>query len=295
MKPVHGPTPPRPAGATTEAASESDRAAKCPIDPADPAAAQSATLGADGFTAERPSLAAFEGSAAAPGGRAAETRAVGEGQRANTAKIPCPALATLFNSGDLNPEADGTMSTADLDDALAKVGVGGAVRAFLVKGADDTDSMPESFNLFKLHDSSLDHTGSTGIRDPRDPSNPKKVDPARLQELLAHGDQGRMYSKHFAAAANQFSKEDPGLVGTAIQTLEFTAILEVFGRQDANSDRYLTDADVKGLWLDAKAPQGWKARPKDDIGLATIAGKTVVMGGSRVLDTVSNFFSRLWK
>ena len=67
----------------------------------------------------------------------------------------------------------------------------------LVKGAEGTDSNEGSFNLFALRDSKLDHTGSTGVRDPEE-------SPAKLKDaLLRFSEDGKMYSEHFAAAANR--------------------------------------------------------------------------------------------
>ena len=57
-------------------------------------------------------------------------------ERPKADSIPCPALLSFYNNGWLNPDDSGT------------------------------DALPGSFNLFALRDSKLDHSGSTGIRDP---------------------------------------------------------------------------------------------------------------------------------
>jgi hypothetical protein len=71
---------------------------------------------------------------------------------------------------------------------------------------------------------------------------------------LKFSENGRMYAEHFAAAANQAQLRDPGFQGTILQTVEFTALLEAFGRVDESNKRYVTVDDVKGLWIDGKYP-----------------------------------------
>jgi hypothetical protein len=206
------------------------------------------------------------------------TEGVAAGWRArpNADRIPCPALLALYNNGLLRPAPNGDVKTEHLDAVLSDVGIAKAVRAILVRGADSTDQLPASFNLFNLRDSRLDHTGSTGIRDP-------KVRPEKLPELLQFGENGRMYAANFARAANHFNAQDPGLRGTALQTTEFTAILQVFGRDDAGGAKYLTNEDVTALWLRGEFPEGWKPEPRDSISAAKVVGSTLGM-----------FFSRAW-
>jgi hypothetical protein len=198
-------------------------------------------------------------------------------ERRNADKIPCPALLSFYNNGSLNPDEDGNVTTAHLEEVLASVGVSNKVRKALVKGADKTDEIPDSFNLFALRDSSLDHSGSTGIRDPD--VNSEKLDNA----LLKFNENGRMYAEHFAAAANQAQEQDPGIKGTIIQTAEFTALLEVFGRIDESNKRYLTVDDVKGLWIDGKYPKDWQPRAADDIDVSDVTAGVAEITVKRLL------------
>ena len=199
-------------------------------------------------------------------------------ERPDADKIPCPALLTFYNNGLLNPDKHGNVATNQLNDVLAGVGISADVRKTLVKGADETDEIPDSFNLFALHDSKLDHTGSIGIRDPH--FNPDKLE----NVLLRFSEKGRMSAEHFAAAANYARREDPGLKGTIIETLELTALLEVFGRVDESTKkRYLTVDDVKGLWNDGKLPKGWQARPANDIGVDDVIAGVTEMAVKRLL------------
>lgn len=197
--------------------------------------------------------------------------------RPNADKIPCPALLSFYNNDLLNPDEHGNVTTAQLDAVLASVGLNAKVRGTLVKGADKTDEAINSFNLFALRDSKLDHSGSTGIRDPE--INPEKLE----NTLLKFSENDRMYAEHFAAAANHAQLQDPGFTGTLIETLEFTALLEVFGRVDESKKRYLTVDDVKGLWIDGKFPQDWQPRASDEIGVDDVAAGMTVMAVKRLL------------
>ncbi len=196
--------------------------------------------------------------------------------RPHADEIPCPALLSFYNNGWLKPDGSGNLTVEELDAVLAHVGISPKVRSRLVQGADDTDAAQGSFNLFALKDSKLDHSGSTGVRDPE--INPEKV----LSALLKFSENGRMYAEHFAAAANQAAKLDPGR-GTLIQTVEFRALLEVFGRLDEKGQRYVTDQDIKDLWLDGRFPQDWQPRPANDIGVDDVLKGVAVIAIQRVL------------
>lgn len=201
-------------------------------------------------------------------------------ERPNADKIPCPALLSFYNNHLLNPDKHGNVTTAELDDVLVSIGININIRKVLVKGADKTDVIPDSFNLFALRDSNLDHSGSTGIRDPE--INLDKVENA----LLHFSENGRMYAEHFAAAANHAQLQDPGFKGTIIQTAEFTALLEVFGRVDEAMKRYLTVDDVKGLWIDGKFPKDWQPRASDEIGVDDVVAGVTVMAVKRLLQLI---------
>lgn len=206
-------------------------------------------------------------------------------QRPHADSIPCPALLAFYNNGLLQPADDGTVATEQLQEVLKCVGVSPAIRKLLIRAADKTDGIPESFNLFELRDSNLDHTGSTGVRDPQ-------VSPEKLQEaLLNFSENGRMYSANFAAAAAHAYSKDPGLVGTTLQNIEFTALLEVFGREDEKGQRYLTNEDVSGLWIEGKFPDSWQPRPNGEIGLDDILKNVSKMTLQRFLRSWPNLFS----
>ncbi|MFM7846031.1 MAG: hypothetical protein ACKPEY_17615 [Planctomycetota bacterium] len=186
-------------------------------------------------------------------------------------------MLCFYHHGLLNPDPAGNVTLAELDAALMKVGIHERLRSLLKKQADKTDDIPESFNLFELRGSNLDHTGSTGIRDP-------EVDVEKLQtRLLNFSVQGRMYAEHFAAAANFSQQHERGLHGTTLQTVELTSILKVFGRHDESGRLFLTNDDLRSIWIDGRIPADWQPRPEGDIGLLDVFGSSITMAGSRLL------------
>jgi hypothetical protein len=177
--------------------------------------------------------------------------------RPNVDTIPCPFVATAYNNGALAPDAGGTIHQDEIAATLRRFGLSERLRTKLAHFVVRADESPDTVNVFKLRDSRIDHTGSTGIRDPA-------LDPSKLPLLLSFGERGRMYRKHFARAANHYRRDEPGVKGGIAQCVEFTALLEVFGRLDGGG-RYLTDEDVTDLWLRGRYPQGWEPRPADSI------------------------------
>lgn len=167
-------------------------------------------------------------------------------------KIPCPALAGLFNAGMLKVAKDGTVTIPDLERALSQLGPSQGTRKVLTRGADATDDVKGSFNLFKLNGSNLDHTGSTGIRQ-------NGVHPERFALLESFSKDGeRLTAKDLADAAEHFAKEDPGLRGRLTQLAEMSIVLQVFGRRAADGSQYFTLQDAKQLFVDGQIPSGWQ-------------------------------------
>jgi hypothetical protein len=166
-------------------------------------------------------------------------------------KIPCPALAGLFNAGMLKVGKDGTVNTKDLDRALSQIGPSEGMRKLLVNGADKTDNVAGSFNLFKLNGSNLDHTGSTGIRQ-------NGTHPERFELLKTFSKDGKtLTAKDLADAAEHFAKEDPGLRGRVTQLGELNIVLQVFGQRDANGKPFFTFKDAEQLFVHGQIPSSW--------------------------------------
>ncbi len=186
-------------------------------------------------------------------------------------KIPCPALAGMFQAGLLKTEKDGTVKIPDLERALSQIGPSSTVRKVLTNGADKTDSIPGQFNLFKLNGSNLDHTGSTGIR-----SN--GVHPERFDVLKSFSKDGKTLTPKDMADANEhFAKEDPGFRGRVTGQTEFAIVMEVFGRRAADGSRYFTLDDAKSLFVDGQIPGSWEppAVP-GKVGLGDVLGKSAL-------------------
>lgn len=214
--------------------------------------------------------------------------------RPNADTIPCPGLAALYNHGVIRPDPEGNVTSAHFDAALSEIGLTKPLRKLLIHVADKTDAMPNSFNLFGLRQSSLNHPGSTGIRDPT-------VNVEQLPELLKFGENGRMYARHFALAANHFQKTRPdrGPGGFDVQkhvptfaamNNELTAALLVFGRKDEKGERYLTFQDVRDLWVDGKYPQGWSPSAKDSLTAGDFGIHVSRLGVLRLWDRLKSFF-----
>ena len=186
-------------------------------------------------------------------------------------KIPCPALAGMFQAGMLKVEKDGTVKIPDLERALTQIGPSATVRKVLTNGADTTDSIPGQFNLFKLNGSNLDHTGSTGIR-----SN--GVHPERFETLKSFSKDGqRLTAKDLADANEHFAKEDPGLRGRVTGQTEFAIVMEVFGRHAPDGSRYFTLDDAKSLFVDGQIPKDWNPPlVPGKVGLGDVLGKSAL-------------------
>jgi hypothetical protein len=186
-------------------------------------------------------------------------------------KIPCPALAGMFNAGMLKTEKDGTVKIPDLERALSQIGPDAITRKILTNGADNTDSVKGSFNLFKLNGSNLDHTGSTGIRQ-------NGVHPERFDVLMSFSKDGeRLTAKDLANAGEHFAKEDPGLRGRVTQLAEFSIVMEVFGRHAPDGSRYFTKDDAKQLFVDGQIPSSWQPPVvPGKLGLTDVLGNTAL-------------------
>jgi hypothetical protein len=210
--------------------------------------------------------------------------------------IPCPGLAALYNQGALKPDADGTVMSSHFDEVLSGIGLTKTVRRVLVHVADKTDAIRGSFNLFQLRQSYLNHPGSTGVRDP-------VVNVAQLPELLKFGENGRMYSRHFAVAANHFLKVKPDrgpgsfdvkehVPTFAAMNNEFAAGLMVFGRVDERGERYLTFEDIRDLWIEARYPKGWTPPTKDSLDVAGFTGGVTRIAWWRIWERLRSAFGR---
>lgn len=206
----------------------------------------------DGFSKAPPARAdEAEGTVAAPERSGCPHRSAAEKAEASK-KIPCPALSAMFTSDMLPTAEDGTVKVADLDKALTELGLTRGVRKILTHGGDNVDEKKGSFNLFELNGSSLDHTGSTGIRQ-------NGVHPERFELLAKFSKDGkRLTPSDLADAAKHFERESPGVRGAITQLAEMAILLETFGSRDDKNQPYFELDDARKLWLDGQLPDGWQ-------------------------------------
>lgn len=179
-------------------------------------------------------------------------------------EIPCPMLRTLINEDVLPVAADGTVRIKDLNKALKKVGVKFLPRLGLVFGAKQAAAAgggifatlaAREFNIFSLYGSSLDHTGDTQIL--RGGFNQEKLD-----NLLRYSSDGENISlKDLARAQEDLVAAEPGKKGQAVGAAELTALLLVFGRENAEGDKSLRNDEVVTIFKDNRFPKGWKRNP----------------------------------
>lgn len=218
-----------------------------------PAAAPAETAAkADAFTnAPAPRTEDLEVSRPAPARAECPHRTAAEKAEA-AKKIPCPALSAMFTSDMLPAAEDGTVQIADLDKALTELGLSRGVRKILTHGGDNVDEKKGSFNLFELNGSSLDHTGSSGIRQ-------NGVHPERFDLLVKFSKDGqRLTPSDMADAAKHFERESPGFRGAITQLAEMAILLETFGQRDDNGRAYFTIEDARKLWVDGELPSSWQ-------------------------------------
>jgi hypothetical protein len=194
-----------------------------------------------------------------------------EEKQALSTKIPCPALAGMFNAGMLKVAQDGTVKIPDLERALSQLGPSAVVRKVLTNGADKTDDVKGQFNLFKLNGSNLDHTGSSGIRQ-------NGVHPERFETLMKFSKNGEtLTAKDLADAGEHFAKEDPGFRGRVTQLAEMSSVLNVFGRHAPDGSRYFTREDAKQLFVHGQIPSSWSPPlVPGKVGLGEVLGGTAL-------------------
>ena len=190
-----------------------------------------------------------------------------DAKRKDVEKIICPCMATLYANGDLETDANGCATQEQLKVALMRTGL----RSEALLGALSSAAADGPLNIFEMNGTKVEHSFSSGIRDPA-PS------PERFDELLKFSDNGKFTTREFSRAIEYFRK-NPNDVnadvtfaaldgGTDFQ-LTAGGLIEVFGR---DGGEYLTDEDLRGIYLHAKYPEGWTVR---EWGMLDAAGKLI--------------------
>ncbi len=195
-------------------------------------------------------------------------------QAAVADKVPCPFMATMVKQGRFQIDADGRVDFDNLRAALKLVGLSLATREILVRGTQSVEKERlaaagalvkgmevESFDITKLHDTSLMHTGDLKIRR-------GGFKQERLDWLLSFSSDGKTLTvADLARAQAQAVKDDPGARGHAIGMAELSALLRLFGTRNADGDKCLTREALVSLFKDNELPAGWK--PKG-VGVANV-------------------------
>jgi hypothetical protein len=118
--------------------------------------------------------------------------------------------------------------------------------------------------------------------------------PEMLSELTAFAKNGRMYQADFARAASSFANNPTGegskLRGTFVLNIEYSSLLQVFGRVDEKGNKYMTPADLKSLFIDNKDPEGWSPPPALSVTRGTLFGGAIKMGFIRLWNRVKGWF-----
>lgn len=173
-------------------------------------------------------------------------------------EIICPFLTALYNNGDLVPDDRGEVTHEQCLEALLRTGCTDArLRASIARNA-----MP-TLNIFKMEGTTLEHTLSTGIRDPQ-PSAEK------FAEFSGFADaEGRFFSEQLSAAfwhyrrhPNDLNRDKKLPLDGGDLLLVWAATLQLWGRSDGRPGcgKYLTVEDLRGLWLEGRYPSGWAVR-----------------------------------
>ena len=203
------------------------------------------------------------------------TSTKGQG-RANKKKpkindIPCPVVALLYNNEMIVPDPEsGKVNWLDIAKGAAALGVGADIilKVFNTFSKKLTvEQKAGGIDLFGLKETKLNHGFSTGIRDPT-------VDASKLEELLLFADKEviggsggqRMYARnfhrardHYLAQAKASGKGDLGFSSSITAAVDFVVMVEAFGRSGDSEGRYLTEEDLRRLFIGSEFPQDFVA------------------------------------
>jgi len=186
-------------------------------------------------------------------------------QRPLVDRITCPVLAALYTNGDLLPDSQGIVTEAQVSRGLR---ITGCRSQTILDGFNQRVAMCRNgLNIFRMDDSFLEHTTSTGIRDPSCGPTPNLV---RFNQFARYCDSnGRMYAYELQRAVTSFVGATPGDLAGDVRVADpsvaavsilppFALLLEVFGRTDQAGGRpYLTRDDLRTLLLEGRYPTGW--------------------------------------
>ena len=206
----------------------------------------------------------------------ASTTTERQGEQGQTKKIkiediPCPVVALLYNNEMIVPDPEsGKVSWFDIAKGAAALGVGVDILVKVFKTFSrklTAEQKAGGINLFGLKETKLNHGFSTGIRDPT-------VNASKLEELLLFADkkmsgggsERRMYARnfhrardHYLAQAKANGEGDLGFSSSITAAVDFVVMVEAFGRSGDSEGRYLTEEDLRRLYIDSNFPQDFVA------------------------------------
>lgn len=183
--------------------------------------------------------------------------------RQHVERITCPALAALYTNGDLTPNEKGIVTAAQVSHGLRITGC--RSRELLDAFHQRVTLCREGLNIFQMDAAFLEHTTSTGIRDPTCWPVPNM---SRFNQFISYcGANGRMYAPELNRAVTSFVQVAPGNIAGDVQDPSspavsilppFALLLEVFGRRSVSDRRpYLMRNDLRRLLIEGRYPAGW--------------------------------------
>lgn len=176
-------------------------------------------------------------------------------------EIPCPVLKTGVREGRLQVDEYGNCT--GLNDFLKDdIGAKYMLRKVAVLGANRTSAdgvwdalTSDSFNLRALKGSNLDHNADSQIL--RNGFSQERLDKA----LTFSSDGERLTLKDLRRYQEALLEEEPGQRGEIFGGAEFSLVVEVFGRTDAEGNRFIMNKDFVRLFKENRFPEDWTARP----------------------------------
>ncbi len=184
--------------------------------------------------------------------------------RPSCQRIMCPVLKTLYNQGMLPCTAEGWVTEGDLSKSfrdglcMNSILLEKLIISAEVSHVDKNDSNSEKgMNIFQMNNTIAEHPYGSGVLDPDVPGNPKE----KFKEILKHSKKGRFGKHKLGDMAEWSRKNNPDhtiVSGNGDMFVVGMAFLDAFGRRDDEEfGLYLTDEDMRRLYLDGKPPEGW--------------------------------------
>jgi len=188
--------------------------------------------------------------------------------------IICPFQRVAFNEGALQVDDQG--NATNLPEVLRKfagashvmTGIANHAAKKLTAGGNWAAFKADSYNLQDLANSHLDHKADSQIL--RGGFNPE-----RLAHALSFSSDGERLTLADLRAFQQANlAEEPGKHGEIFGAAEFALLVKVFGKTDAEGNRYISNQDFVRLYRDNRWPEGWEPPAKGSLNLWS-TGKSV--------------------